>query len=267
MQCGDVTRAQQNTSRSWWPAGFQTPMMWSGSPSEWSGGACDACRPPSLLLFPVPLPTRARDALNVLRNTHKVSTMVIKDKDWATLKLQSRDRESERLQETKWESHLIYDLMTSWPHDLITSWTCEPHDLWTCEPMTMWPCDLLVSVSSAVWVVRHNNTQDLIKDLRGKWDFRFWWSIFSDLFLFTQFHMWHFFSPGFQLGSDSWFHTLEEKSSSFHGWNDYSGKPWNLKLDFQFWSSKSEAESVISPWIIFLSTSTIFYTSDTTQVA
>lgn len=187
MQCGDVTRAQQNTSRSWWPAGFQTPMMWSGSPSEWSGGACDACRPPSLLLFPVPL--RARDALNVLRNTHKVSTMVIKDKDWATLKLQSRDRESE----TKWESHLIYDLMTSWPHDLITSWTCEPHDLWTCEPMTMWPCDLLVSVSSAVWVVRHNNTQDLIKDLRGKWDFRFWWSIFSDLFLFTQFHMWHFF--------------------------------------------------------------------------
>lgn len=199
---------------------------------------------------PVPLPTRARDALNVLRNTHKVSTMVIKDKDWATLKLQSRDRESERLQETKVResSHL-------WPHDLMTSWTYDH--------VNLWPCDLLVSVSSAVWVVRHNNTQDLIKDLRGKWDFRFWWSIFSDLFLFTQFHMWLFFSPGFQLGSDSWFHTLEEKSSSFHRWNDYSGKPWN----FQFWSSKSEAESVISPWIIFLSTSTIFYTSDTTQVA
>lgn len=139
MQCGDVTRAQQNTSRSWWPAGFQTPMMWSGSPSEWSGGACDACRPPSLLLFPVPL--RARDALNVLRNTHKVSTMVIKDKDWATLKLQSRDRESE----TKWESHLIYDLMTSWPHNLMTSWPHEPVNLMTYEPMNLWPCDHVTS--------------------------------------------------------------------------------------------------------------------------
>lgn len=145
----------------------------------------------------------------------------------------------------------------------MTSWTYDHVNLWTYEPVNLWPCDLLVSVSSAVWVVRHNNTQDLIKDLRGKWDFHFWWSIFSDLFLFTQFHMWLFFSPGFQLGSDSWFHTLEEKSSSFHRGNDYSGKPWN----FQFWSSKSEAESVISPWIIFLSTSTIFYTSDTTQVA
>lgn len=133
MQCGDVTRAQQNTSRSWWPAGFQTPMMWSGSPSEWSGGACDACRPPSLLLFPVPLPTRARDALNVLRNTHKVSTMVIKDKDWATLKLQSRDRESERLQETKVResSHL-------WPHDLMTSWTYDHVNLWPCDHVTSW---------------------------------------------------------------------------------------------------------------------------------
>lgn len=256
MQCGDVTRAQQNTSRSWWPAGFQTPMMWSGSPSEWSGGACDACRPPSLLLFPVPL--RARDALNVLRNTHKVSTMVIKDKDWATLKLQSRDRESERLQETKWESHLIYDLMTSWPHDLITSWTCEPMNLWTYDHVTSWCPSVQRSelcVTTTLRILLRNWGESEIFVSGDPFSLIYFCSLSSTCDIF--------FSPGFQLGSDSWFHTLEEKSSSFHRWNDYSGKPWN----FQFWSSKSEAESVISPWIIFLSTSTIFYTSDTTQVA
>lgn len=260
MQCGDVTRAQQNTSRSWWPAGFQTPMMWSGSPSEWSGGACDACRPPSLLLFPVPL--RARDALNVLRNTHKVSTMVIKDKDWATLKLQSRDRESE----TKWESHLIYDLMTSWPHNLMTSWPHEPVNLMTYEPMNLWPCDHVTSWCPSVQRSELCVTTTLRILLRTWGESEIFVS--GDPFSLIYFCSLSstcdiFFSPGFQLGSDSWFHTLEEKSSSFHRWNDYTGKPWN----FQFWSSKSEAESVISPWIIFLSTSTIFYTSDTTQVA
>ena len=122
MQCADVTRAEQNTSRSWWPAGFKTPMMWSVSPSGWSGGVCDACRPPSLLLFPGPAPAVTADALNVIKTEqHSNSRAGIEC-------LRGRRRR-------KWEAHLIYDLMTSWPHDHVTSWPCDL--------MTMWPLGVL----------------------------------------------------------------------------------------------------------------------------
>lgn len=116
----------------------------------------------------VPLPTV--DAPNVPRNSLKVST------DDETLILQSRDRVSERLQEiqVRGSSHL------SWPHDLMTSWTYDIMNLWLYNLMTSWPPGVLQSS----WVIHHNTSQDLTEDLRGKWDFLFWWSIFSDLFLF-----------------------------------------------------------------------------------